>query len=236
MTYQPAEVDVLASFMQSTLPVHSDAAPSGLRLPVAADVTWIIRCLRYREGWSRKEIRSEQRLAGRECAALALRRAGSPACAVGTCRGAPLWPLGFVGSISHSDDLVAAAVSPSPLRMGIGIDLERDVRDDTSLDIAQYCLGPQERLLLGRTPMTHAQAHTCAFSLKESLFKCLNPLTDTFFDYLEAEIVKMSVFHGTATLLLKRNLSPTIHAGLTLPGRFAFAEGHVLSAVELIGS
>ncbi|MFP1130226.1 hypothetical protein [Asticcacaulis sp. W401b] len=38
--------------------------------------------------------------------------------------GAPVWPLGVVGSISHSRELVAVALAPSSAIAGIGIDIE----------------------------------------------------------------------------------------------------------------
>ena len=57
--------------------------------------------------------RQREFLAGRHCAAHALRTAGLPE-TVGLQDRAPIWPKGAVGSISHSDARVVAVVSKRP--------------------------------------------------------------------------------------------------------------------------
>ena len=79
---------------------------------------------------------AEQHRAGRAAAAEALRRAGSPSTRVGRRRdGAPLFPQGFAGSVTHTTEVALAVVadvspaspaSPAPRATGpgIGVDLE----------------------------------------------------------------------------------------------------------------
>ncbi|MGB5546088.1 MAG: hypothetical protein WBM74_05910, partial [Polyangiales bacterium] len=70
--------------------------------------------------------RVEQFTAGRVCSRIALGRLGVAA-TTPIPRGedrAPIWPAGFIGSISHTDSWCAAAVARSESVRSIGIDLE----------------------------------------------------------------------------------------------------------------
>lgn len=71
--------------------------------------------------------RQTEFLAGRYCAGIALGRLSpeSPRAVVGIGPGsAPIWPQGFVGSISHSKNLVSAVVARAQVADGIGFDIE----------------------------------------------------------------------------------------------------------------
>lgn len=69
----------------------------------------------------------EQHLAGRAAAADALRRAGSGRLEVGRrADGAPRFPPGFTGSISHTRRLAVAVVCRAGDVRGVGVDLETD--------------------------------------------------------------------------------------------------------------
>ncbi|MDH4281639.1 MAG: hypothetical protein OEV36_03210, partial [Myxococcales bacterium] len=72
------------------------------------------------------QTRIEQFTAGRLCSRIALNRLGV-AVATPIPRGedrAPIWPKGFVGSITHTDSWCAAAVARAEDFRSIGIDLE----------------------------------------------------------------------------------------------------------------
>ena len=87
-------------------------------------------------------------------------------------RGRPVWPLGFIGSISHSEALAAAAVSTGPLR-GIGIDVEdaqRFARSNPRLHGKLFT--PAERSRTLSRPVEAA----VTFSAKEAAYKAVNPL------------------------------------------------------------
>jgi enterobactin synthetase component D len=69
--------------------------------------------------------RQAEYLAGRRTAVAALREQDANALdlAIGP-RGAPTWPQGFVGSISHTDGVAAAVALRSHGVRGVGIDIE----------------------------------------------------------------------------------------------------------------
>lgn len=65
--------------------------------------------------------------AGRACARRALKALDGPAAAIGRGpAGEPIWPSGFTGSITHSDDLAAAVVARAAVVSAIGLDMEDD--------------------------------------------------------------------------------------------------------------
>lgn len=62
--------------------------------------------------------------AGRECARRALTALGITGAVLTHRDGAPRWPAGVRGSISHKDGVVVAVVGPEHIIEGIGVDLE----------------------------------------------------------------------------------------------------------------
>lgn len=89
----------------------------------------------------------------------------------------PLWPEGFVGSITHSGDVAAGAAAPLSTTAGLGLDLEdsRRVKPDMEPLIAD----PEERRWTAGDPLRLAQL----FSAKESLFKALYRFRQEHFGY-----------------------------------------------------
>ena len=117
--------------------------------------------------------------AGRLCAQQALGALGQGHRAVQIGRradGAPDWPPGIVGSITHTDHLACAAVVVAGRWRGLGLDSEAvpAAGTSTAADIAQLCATDQERRALGAAP--DAVRATMLFSLKESVHKALAPV------------------------------------------------------------
>lgn len=179
--------------------------------------------------------RSRELAAGRFCAAQALRDAGSNdvAVAVGAHR-EPRWPPGFVGSITHSQSFACAAIARGTEMRGLGIDSEPIFDDAAMNDAVPLALDANEaRLIEG--PRQRELA-TLIFSAKESLFKCLYPLTGVFFEFIDAQVEWIALTEpcsGAFNVQLLRNLSSTIRRGLRLEGRYAKEGDHVHTALEL---
>jgi len=131
-------------------------------------------------------------LAGRWCARRAL-RAIDPAAnhEVGIAAdGTPLWPPGFVGSITHTADFVWAAAASRRDAAAIGIDSEPIMTAARAHRLAPSIARPDEiartRAVLG---VDFAAATSLLFSAKESLFKCLSAHLGRAFDCLDARVV-----------------------------------------------
>ena len=123
---------------------------------------------------------------GRSCARLALSMLGQPPCPVGRGKHRePLWPAGFIGSISHAGDHAAAAVAATDLFLGIGLDMEFADPIEDGL-IASICR-PEE---IGRVDDGEDIGYRAKllFSIKESIYKCVWPLTRQFVDFTEIEV------------------------------------------------
>lgn len=161
---------------------------------------------------------------GRSCARRALASFGVPARPIGVGpRREPLWPEGFVGSITHSGNLVAAAVARSRMVRALGIDAE--VAVPLPSDVRGVVLNAAERVDGG-----HGKEHeTVVFSAKESVFKALFPLTRAWIDFADL-VVETDEMAGTFCA------RPTRHDPLwdrhanTLAGRFTVTGGYVLTA------
>ncbi|POX38552.1 4'-phosphopantetheinyl transferase, partial [Streptomyces sp. Ru73] len=75
-----------------------------------------------------RPLRRAEFVTGRHCAHRAMERLGAPAAPVPRgVRGAPGWPAGIVGSITHCAGYRAAAVARSGRVRAVGIDAEPDL-------------------------------------------------------------------------------------------------------------
>jgi enterobactin synthetase component D len=130
-------------------PPHEFAFPvarAALPLPAVAEITNGI-AIQLLPGALRHAVRQRQVsfLAGRLCAEEALRIATGRPCVVGRdVSGMPLWPVGMVGSIAHTDDVACAVVAKQAGTFGIGIDIEPIVSDAARDDVAEVCMSGQE--------------------------------------------------------------------------------------------
>ncbi len=182
------------------------------------------------ERWSVERMR--EFAAGRRCAAQALADAGARCVdvEVGAHR-EPLWPRGYVGSITHAPMFAFAAVARRGDVASIGVDSE-PVLDEASLDaVASLTFGPGERrLVAGRRDLA-----TAVFSAKESLFKALYPLVRVAFDFIDATAASLDLRagQGICVLSLERDLAAGFSRGRTFAIRIALTDEHVHSCVEV---
>ncbi len=96
----------------------------------------------------------------------------------------PLWPQGYVGSITHSQNRAACMVLSEREALGVGLDLEHWIADETSAHIGSMILdsGGEGEVLHPFSPSFSRQL-TVAFSAKESLFKALYPFFQTYWEF-----------------------------------------------------
>ncbi len=166
----------------------------------------------------------------RHCARAALERLGVPPGPIlpGE-RGAPRWPEGVVGSMTHCAGFRGCAVAHAAHLRTIGLDAEpaaplpHGVLDAIAL--------PEERAGLRRlgpgTPWDRL-----LFSAKESVYKAWFPLTHRFLEFDQARIELDPAGGFTATLLVT---PPSTAAGpLTgFTGRWIHRDGLVITAIAV---
>ena len=159
--------------------------------------------------------RQAEYLAGRICARRALQLAGCEGSAeVGTDNDrSPVWPAGYVGSIAHADGTAWAVVAPSRLFHGLGIDLEHIVPRTTAQQTCGTILRSEEQAHWRATGLDFEVYFSLVFSAKESLYKCLYPITRTFFDFQDVEAVAITQGTDRMRLALRRGLAVRFPAG-----------------------
>lgn len=135
--------------------------------------------------------RRSEYLAGRLCAALALRAAGQ-AVHVGRNGRAPVWPAGVAGSISHSDSRAIAVVSL--VHRAVGVDCETVMADDLAQKLRGEIIGNAEAQLCPPN-LPFASFLTLVFSAKEALFKALYAHSDTIPAFLDIVLTEMAADH-----------------------------------------
>lgn len=175
--------------------------------------------------------RRDEFLAGRYCAAKALADSGHDgACwlPIGEQR-VPLWPNGWVGSISHSGNGAFAAVAPSSRCQGLGVDMERTVTGDHVQEIAAMVALPGELdRLVGLPP---ERALTLLFSAKEALYKALYPQVRQLYDFSAARLDTWNP--DSWSLTLARTWGAGWEQGRRVPVRHVFHGDFVFTAVCL---
>jgi enterobactin synthetase component D len=99
-------------------------------------------------------------------------------------RGAPILPAGWVGSVSHKGAVAAALVAPAGGGW-IGIDLE--LAAPPRQDIARRILTPRELAALA-AHADRGRAVTLRFSIKEAIYKAVDPHVRRFVGFTEVEL------------------------------------------------
>lgn len=181
-----------------------------------------------------KSAREREFAQGRVLARRLLAECGSPVLDVpaGSDR-APIWPEGFVGSISHTTDWIGVAVARACDAAAVGIDVETIRPAAEVAHIDSMCLSTQELSLWNCAECPREVFSVLGFSAKEALYKCLYPIVRTFFDFLEAEITAVDFTRGRITSTLLRDLGHGFKRGYVLEGYFVITERHVLTSYFL---
>jgi 4'-phosphopantetheinyl transferase EntD len=169
----------------NSVPAHRDRQLLAGILPscVASQEAYAARCLHatfaQEKSATARAVPSRKRafLTGRACARHALDALGKPTGGIAVeVDGTPCWPPGVIGSITHTDDYVAAAVARAEQVSLLGIDVEPNLRLPRGL-LGRLTV-PDERVHLNR--LAHSERGVAwdrlQFSAKECGYKALYPL------------------------------------------------------------
>jgi 4'-phosphopantetheinyl transferase EntD len=176
--------------------------------------------------------RRREYAAVRSCARVCLGRLGYPPVPIlPGVGGAPIWPAGIRGSMTHCAGYAAAAVGVHPPICGIGIDAEPDAPlPDGVLDLV--ATAAEQDHLAGTQP-DGLNWDRLLFSAKEAVYKAWFPLVGEWLDHQQAEII----FHphdGTfAAQLTRDGLIVNGRHLRRLHGRWIRERGILLTAVVL---
>ncbi|MET8700459.1 4'-phosphopantetheinyl transferase superfamily protein [Kitasatospora sp. NPDC004723] len=164
----------------------------------------------------------------RHCARLALTRLGVPyRPLLPGLRGAPGWPDGVVGSLTHCAGFRAAAVARAEHVLSLGIDAEPALPLPEGVLDAIALPAEQQRDAALTTAHPDTPWDRILFSAKESVYKTWFPLTQRFLDFSEADLTLHPTGTFTATLLVPSPLP-------TLTGRWRVHNGHLATAITVL--
>jgi 4'-phosphopantetheinyl transferase EntD len=166
----------------------------------------------------------------RHCARLALTTLGvAPVALVPGPRGAPVWPSGVVGSMTHCDGYRAAAVARDTDVRALGIDAEphEPLPDGVLRLVGSSAEGRHLEELTAAAPIIAWDR--ILFSAKESVYKAWYPLAQEWLGFEEAEVT-FDPDGGTFDVRILRTAANG--AGLTrLRGRWTVTGQLVATAI-----
>jgi 4'-phosphopantetheinyl transferase EntD len=169
----------------------------------------------------------------RWCARTALEKLGVPPGPIlPGDRGAPRWPVGIVGSMTHCAGYRAAAVARATDVVTLGLDAEPHAPLPAGvLDVVALA---DERVRCRELSAAAPEVHwdRLLFSAKESVYKAWFPLTGLWLDFTEAAVTFDAAGTFTAELLVP---GPVV-AGRRLPGfagRWLAREGLVVTSIAV---
>lgn len=144
--------------------------------------------------------------------------------------GAPAWPPGIVGSITHCRGFRAACVARHDRFRGLGLDAEP--HGPLPHEIRHLVLRPEEaaRATRGAGTVHRDLLVHCA---KEAVFKAWFPITGAWLDFLDVEIRwEEEQPRFEADILARRDIASR-HGLATMAGRFVVTNGLLIAAVAL---
>ena len=129
-------------------------------------------------------VRQREFVAGRACAAEAMRRLGYQPRPVQVANDrSPVWPDGLIGSISHSRHLAGAVVARRDEGFrAIGLDLEEATPLHEEL-LEEICVDAERNWLAKQPAQDRALLAKMIFCAKEAAYKCQYPLTGEVFGF-----------------------------------------------------
>lgn len=141
-------------------------------------------------------------------------------------RGAPIWPPGITGSISHTEGFCAAIAAPTSTELlAVGLDIERI--DRVSDRVRKFILTESEATEVAALPASQVQRRVAvAFAAKEAFYKAQYQLTSTYLGFGAVEVTL------TDTTLAFRSEHAAVSSlvGRT-SGRVGERDGRVIAAV-----
>ena len=144
----------------------------------------------------------------------------------------PCWPESVRGSITHSGKYVAVAVGMADDFSGIGIDLE-SLSSKVDFNISRHvCVEQELEWLKTLAPEKANQVLRIIFSAKESIFKCLFPISKTHL-YFKDATVELDEDNAEFTFALSRECSGITKVGFRHRGNFSIIDKMLLTAIYI---
>ena len=174
------------------------------------------------------EARRAEYITVRDCARQALACLGVPPTAIpGDARGAPVWPAGIVGSLTHCRGYRAAAVARASDLAALGIDAEP--AEALPAGVARRISTDAEFARLAALDGDGTPWGRVLFSAKESIYKAWYPLTHVGLGFRDVDVT-LGV-DGQASFSFLREVPDEV-AGLSWRLTWTIEDGIIKTAVN----
>ena len=167
--------------------------------------------------------------AGRHALREALSSFGPPCPVPVGAGGAPVWPAGLSGSLSHCRTACAAVVASERDAIALGLDVEE--AEPLPRELWEAVCTPAERAALARAAAPGLEAKRI-FCGKEAVYKAQYALSGQMLNFQDLELALHADGAGFEARFLRH--APPFTKGTRLAGRLALAEGLVWAGVTLL--
>lgn len=146
--------------------------------------------------------------------------------------GAPIWPEGVIGSITHNENFVGAVVADKKNLRGVGIDTEK-ILGPQSVNMVEGLVATdkEKKDSISFDPFEY---FTLIYSAKESIFKCLHPLVKKYIEFHDVNIDQLDFEKRTFDFSLLKSLNEEFKEGMSFQGRFSLEKDKLHTAFELL--
>lgn len=155
-----------------------------------------------------------------------------------TQRGAPELPAGVTGSISHKRTLAVALAARKHDGLSLGVDIEpipalpvspSEPAWDNRPDISSRVMTPEELSVLATVPEgLRRREIVLHFSIKEALYKAINPIIGRYVSFQEATVLPASDGSVVVSLALSKQEGP-----FGVEARWSEIDGHLLTTAAV---
>lgn len=145
----------------------------------------------------------------------------------------PKWPVGWSGSISHSDQCAIVVISPqmdAGKKAIIGVDIEVK-SSKLDIEISNFFTTLGERKLLQAIDIDLNTALLIVFSAKESLFKAIYPQIKKYIGFESAIISQLSIHDKKCVFQLTSHLSNNFPIGYSFTGKYSVDKNHITTLI-----
>ncbi|MCS4274100.1 MULTISPECIES: 4'-phosphopantetheinyl transferase [Raoultella] len=147
-----------------------------------------------------------------------------------SAEGAPIWPEGWLGSISHTERCAIAVIAPQNKGYVLGIDIE-NFNPEALDEIAETIAQESEQKRLAKSEIDYNTALHIAFSAKESLYKALYPQVRKVFGFDSAIITDINTRNQTFSIQLTHALTSALPAGFQCTGYYQLDTDKVITVI-----
>jgi enterobactin synthetase component D len=125
---------------------------------------------------------------------------------------APIWPRDMQGSITHSRGFCACILTTAQ-NLCVGIDIETLLSENALRSVRHIAMDEEDIMVqASQTSFSTQELATILFSAKETLYKALFPIVQSFFGF-DAATLRDVPSADQVRLKLTRTLHPSLHKG-----------------------